>query len=216
MDTLDFQRRLGEKLDGYKCLGAFRTSLELLPGDMFLHPNNIFHHIDNILPGSRMMIHESPNAGGCREVHITYAQAAIIFRKKNVIKAHSELFGSTCIGVFGSDVMIQIVTHDILFKENSGFLRVCRISPNRQDYLVFREGDKDAFQVSASWLSGATIFRPAPEKKKAPKVVVDFFEIRGAKNSGWGLVDDEIDEGFVLACQAHPTTSKIVIDFDDV
>lgn len=30
------------------------------------------------------------------------------------------------------------------------------------------------------------------------------------------LTDSEIEEGFVLACQAHPTTSKISIDFDDV
>lgn len=30
------------------------------------------------------------------------------------------------------------------------------------------------------------------------------------------LTDDEIEEGFVLACQAHATTSKISIDFDDV
>lgn len=30
------------------------------------------------------------------------------------------------------------------------------------------------------------------------------------------LTDSEIEEGLVLACQAHPTTSKITIDFDDV
>ncbi|MCG1035267.1 ferredoxin--NADP reductase [Polaribacter sargassicola] len=30
------------------------------------------------------------------------------------------------------------------------------------------------------------------------------------------LTDSEIEEGLVLACQAYPTTSKIVIDFDDV
>ena len=30
------------------------------------------------------------------------------------------------------------------------------------------------------------------------------------------LTDSEIEEGFILACQAHPTTSKITIDFDDV
>tara|TARA_R110002049_G_scaffold74988_14_gene193232 strand:- start:2853 stop:3899 length:1047 start_codon:yes stop_codon:yes gene_type:complete len=30
------------------------------------------------------------------------------------------------------------------------------------------------------------------------------------------LTDSEIEEGLVLACQAYPTTSKIIIDFDDV
>jgi ring-1,2-phenylacetyl-CoA epoxidase subunit PaaE len=30
------------------------------------------------------------------------------------------------------------------------------------------------------------------------------------------LTDGEVEEGFILTCQAHPTTSKIYIDFDDV
>jgi ring-1,2-phenylacetyl-CoA epoxidase subunit PaaE len=30
------------------------------------------------------------------------------------------------------------------------------------------------------------------------------------------LTDDEIKEGLILTCQAHPTTPKIVIDYDDV
>ena len=30
------------------------------------------------------------------------------------------------------------------------------------------------------------------------------------------LTDDEVNEGFILTCQAHPTSSKISIDFDDV
>lgn len=30
------------------------------------------------------------------------------------------------------------------------------------------------------------------------------------------LTDDEVEEGLILACQAHPTTAKITIDFDDV
>jgi ring-1,2-phenylacetyl-CoA epoxidase subunit PaaE len=30
------------------------------------------------------------------------------------------------------------------------------------------------------------------------------------------LTDDEIKEGMILTCQAHPTTAKISIDFDDV
>jgi len=30
------------------------------------------------------------------------------------------------------------------------------------------------------------------------------------------LTNNEIAEGLILTCQAHPTTSEITIDFDDV
>ena len=30
------------------------------------------------------------------------------------------------------------------------------------------------------------------------------------------LTDQEVNEGFILTCQAHPTTPKISIDYDDV
>lgn len=30
------------------------------------------------------------------------------------------------------------------------------------------------------------------------------------------LTDEELEEGYILTCQAHPTTAKIVVDFDDV
>lgn len=30
----------------------------------------------------------------------------------------------------------------------------------------------------------------------------------------WGLEEDELENGFILTCQSHPTTEKVVIDFD--
>jgi ring-1,2-phenylacetyl-CoA epoxidase subunit PaaE len=30
----------------------------------------------------------------------------------------------------------------------------------------------------------------------------------------WGLEDEEVEKGFILTCQSHPKTEKIVIDFD--
>ena len=30
----------------------------------------------------------------------------------------------------------------------------------------------------------------------------------------WGLEEDEVKQGFILTCQSHPLTEKVVIDFD--
>ncbi len=32
----------------------------------------------------------------------------------------------------------------------------------------------------------------------------------------YALDEDEVEEGFVLACQAHPTSNKLVVDFDEI
>lgn len=30
----------------------------------------------------------------------------------------------------------------------------------------------------------------------------------------WGLEDDEVEQGYILTCQSHPKTEKVVVDFD--
>ncbi|MBC7875310.1 MAG: phenylacetate-CoA oxygenase/reductase subunit PaaK [Ferruginibacter sp.] len=30
----------------------------------------------------------------------------------------------------------------------------------------------------------------------------------------WGLEDEEVEQGYILTCQSHPTTEKVVVDFD--
>ena len=30
----------------------------------------------------------------------------------------------------------------------------------------------------------------------------------------WGLEQEEIEQGFILTCQAHPTTANVTVDFD--
>ena len=30
----------------------------------------------------------------------------------------------------------------------------------------------------------------------------------------WGLDEDEVEKGYILTCQSHPKTEKVVIDFD--
>lgn len=33
-------------------------------------------------------------------------------------------------------------------------------------------------------------------------------------DTNWGLEQDEVDKGFILTCQSHPLTEKVVVDFD--
>ena len=37
-------------------------------------------------------------------------------------------------------------------------------------------------------------------------------EVRMEKN--WALVDYELAQGFVLTCQSHPTSDRLVVDYD--
>ncbi|HTD93055.1 MAG TPA: 1,2-phenylacetyl-CoA epoxidase subunit PaaE [Chitinophagaceae bacterium] len=30
----------------------------------------------------------------------------------------------------------------------------------------------------------------------------------------WGLEDEEVEQGYILACQSHPVTEKVIVDFD--
>lgn len=30
----------------------------------------------------------------------------------------------------------------------------------------------------------------------------------------WGLEDEEVEQGYILTCQSHPTTERVVVDFD--
>jgi ring-1,2-phenylacetyl-CoA epoxidase subunit PaaE len=43
-------------------------------------------------------------------------------------------------------------------------------------------------------------------KLKEGEVVMDM---------NWGLEPDEVEKGFILTCQAHPQTERVVIDFDE-
>jgi ring-1,2-phenylacetyl-CoA epoxidase subunit PaaE len=33
-------------------------------------------------------------------------------------------------------------------------------------------------------------------------------------DANFALTDSEVEEGFILTCQAHPLTEKLVVDYD--
>jgi ring-1,2-phenylacetyl-CoA epoxidase subunit PaaE len=37
-------------------------------------------------------------------------------------------------------------------------------------------------------------------------------EVRMDRN--WALVEDDLAQGFVLTCQSHPVSSRLVVDYD--
>ena len=36
-----------------------------------------------------------------------------------------------------------------------------------------------------------------------------------AMEMNWALEPEEVEQGFILTCQSHPTTERLVIDFDN-
>jgi ring-1,2-phenylacetyl-CoA epoxidase subunit PaaE len=41
-------------------------------------------------------------------------------------------------------------------------------------------------------------------------------EGKAIMNQNFSLSEDEVEEGFILTCQAHPITENIVVDFDEM
>ena len=35
-------------------------------------------------------------------------------------------------------------------------------------------------------------------------------------DENYALTDEEVEQGFILTCQSHPLSEKVVIDFDDL
>ena len=35
-------------------------------------------------------------------------------------------------------------------------------------------------------------------------------------DQNFSLSEDEVDQGFILTCQAHPSSDKVVVDFDEI
>ena len=48
---------------------------------------------------------------------------------------------------------------------------------------------------------------PAKEKVIEGKVIMDM---------NYALSDEEVEEGFVLTCQSHPDSAKVVVDYDQI
>ena len=35
-------------------------------------------------------------------------------------------------------------------------------------------------------------------------------------DENYSLSEEEVEEGYILTCQAHPTTENIIVDFDEM
>jgi ring-1,2-phenylacetyl-CoA epoxidase subunit PaaE len=41
-------------------------------------------------------------------------------------------------------------------------------------------------------------------------------EGKAIMKQNFSLSEDEVEEGFILTCQAHPITENVVVDFDEM
>ncbi|WP_407266610.1 2Fe-2S iron-sulfur cluster-binding protein [Tenacibaculum maritimum] len=96
------------------------------------------------------------------------------------------------------------------------------ISDGKSEITVLLDDEKTTFTMDASDDILAASLR---NKLDAPyscqggvcsSCIAKVTEGKAVMSKNAILTEAELEEGFILTCQAHPTTSKITVDFDDV
>jgi len=120
-------------------------------------------------------------------------------------KIHYELFSDP-----GSAAPLKTMdlTKDATTPENSQV--TIRLDGVAADYIIPRRGPtilEAAIQAGADlpYACRAGVCASCRAKLVQGKVTMD---------QNYALAEEELEEGFILACQAHPATDKLVIDFD--
>ena len=76
----------------------------------------------------------------------------------------------------------------------------CHSMENRSQKLQKENG------IDAPYSCQGGVCRTCRAKIKEGEVEMD---------ENYALTDEEVDEGYVLTCQSHPRTERVVVDFDD-
>lgn len=132
------------------------------------------------------------------EPMIDTVQEVLIDNAVDKDKIHFELFKTSQEGEVDSDLegetTIQVLVDDEEFE----------FKMNKETKVLDAVLDKD---IDAPFSCQGGICSSCVAQLKEGKAEMEKNQI---------LTDDEIEEGLILTCQAHPTTPKIIIDYDDV
>ena len=75
---------------------------------------------------------------------------------------------------------------------------------------------RHGFQRGTSWwlLNPVRLFSKETSFRVIDSTGAKLIEGEVSMDVHWGLEDEEVEQGYILTCQSHPKTEKVVVDFD--